>query len=66
MKTKTLKIFGKTLAVYGKRKRYVENRYAVTKGVTFNGLHLGKTSHYLSLPVLAKRKFGGQADITFT
>lgn len=66
MKTKTIKVFGKTVAVYGQRKRVVENRYAVSSGSTFNGLHLGKTSHYLSLPVLAKRKFGGQKDIVHT
>ena len=63
MKTTTYKIMGKTVAVTGNRKRVVENRFGLSKGTTFFGLHLGKTSRYLSIPLLAKRKFGGQADI---
>ena len=63
MKTYTTKIMGKTVAVYGKRKREVHNRYGVRFGSTFMGLHMGKTSHYLSLPMWVKRKFGGVKDI---
>ena len=63
MKTTTYKIMGKTVAVTGNRKRVVNNRFGLSKGTTFFGLHLGKTSRYLSIPLLANRKFGGQADI---
>lgn len=63
MKTTTYKIMGKTVAVTGNRKRVVKNRFGFNKGKTFFGLHFGKTSRYLSIPSLAKRKFGGQADI---
>ena len=63
MQTTTIKLFGKTVATYGKRKRFVENRFGMKRGSTFMGLHTGKTSHYLSVPALAKRKFGGVQDI---
>ena len=63
MKTTTIKIMGKTVAVVGNRKRVVRNRFGLNMGSTFMGLHLGKTSRYLSVPVLASRKFGGVADI---
>jgi hypothetical protein len=63
MQTKTIKIMGKTVAVVGKRPRLVKNRFGFSKGTTFFGLHLGKTSRYLSIPSLASRKFGGVADI---
>lgn len=63
MQTTTYKIMGKTVAVTGNRKRVVQNRFGLSKGSTFMGLHFGKTSRYLSIPSLAKRKFGGQADI---
>lgn len=63
MKTYTTKLMGKTVAVYGKRKREVQNRFGVNLGETFMGVHIGKTSHYLSVPAIAKRKFGGVADI---
>lgn len=66
MKTYTTKIMGKTVAVYGKRKREVQNRFGVKLGSTFMGVHVGKTSHYLSVPALASRKFGGIADIVRT
>ena len=66
MKTYTTKLFGKTVAVYGKRKRVVKNRYGLSFGSTFTGLHLGKTSRYLSVPFLSKRQFGGVRDITRT
>ena len=66
MKTYTTKLFGKTVAVYGKRKRVVKNRYGLSFGSTFTGLHLGKTSRYLSIPFLSKRQFGGVRDITIT
>ena len=63
MQTKTIKIAGKTVATTGIRKRVVQNRFGFSKGTTFFGLHLGKTSRYLSIPSLASRKFGGVADI---
>lgn len=63
MQTKTIKIAGKTVVVTGKRNRVVQNRFGFNKGTTFFGLHLGKTSRYLSIPSLASRKFGGVADI---
>ena len=63
MKTYTTKIMGKTVAVYGKRERVIRNRFGVSLGSTFMGLHLGKTSRYLSIPALAKRTFGGVKDI---
>ena len=63
MKTKTTKFMGKTVAVYGQRKRVEKNRYGLSFGSTFTGLHLGKTSRYLSIPFLSKRKFGGVRDI---
>lgn len=63
MKTYTTKFFGKTVAVYGNRKREINNRYGVKFGSTFVGLHMGKTSHYLSVPMWVKRKFGGVKDI---
>ena len=63
MKTTTFKIGRKTVAVTGIRKREVNNRFGFSKGTTFFGLHFGKTSRYLSLPALASRRFGGQADI---
>ena len=66
MKTTTLKLSNKTLATYGIRKRYVKNRFGFSKGSTFLGLHVGKTSHYLSVPMWVKRKFGGQQDIVTT
>ena len=66
MKTYTTKLFGKTIAVYGTRKRQVKNRYGLSFGNTFTGLHLGKTSRYLSVPVFSKKKFGGVRDITIT
>lgn len=64
MQTKTVKLFGKTVAVVGKRPRVVQNRFGLSMGETFMGIHYFKMSRYLSLPMLAKRKFGGQADIT--
>jgi len=66
MKTTTLKLFNKTLATYGIRPRVKLNRYGFSKGSTFLGLHVGKTSHYLSVPMMVKRKFGGQQDIVTT
>ena len=63
MQTSTFKIAGKTVVVTGKRNRAVKNRFGFSKGTTFFGLHLGKTSRYLSIPSLASRKFGGVADI---
>ena len=63
MQTSTFKIAGKTVAVTGKRNRVVQNRFGFSKGTTFFGLHLGKTSRYLSIPSLSSRKFGGVADI---
>ena len=63
MKTKTTKFMGKTVAVYGKRKRIVKNRFGLSMGETFAGLHVGKTSHYLPMPMFSKRKFGGVRDI---
>ena len=63
MKTYTTKIMGKTVAVYGKRARVIRNRFGVSLGSTFMGLHLGKTSRYLSVPAFAKRTFGGVKDI---
>jgi hypothetical protein len=64
MKTTTFKIMGKTLAIYGYRPRVSKNRFGIGKGSTFMGLHFGKQSHYLSLPALANRRFGGVQDIT--
>jgi len=66
MKTYTLKLSNKTLAIYGIRPRVKLNRYGISKGSTFLGLHVGKTSHYLSVPMWVKRKFGGQQDIVTT
>lgn len=63
MKTKTTKIMGKTVAVYGNRKRVAKNRFGLSMGETFAGLHFGKSSHYLSIPMFASRKFGGVRDI---
>ena len=63
MNTYTYKLFGKTLFVYGFRPRVIKNRYGINRGSTFNALHFGKGSHYLSIPALAKRKFGGKQDI---
>jgi hypothetical protein len=63
MKTYTTKIMGKTVAVYGKRQRVIKRRFGVNVGSTFTGVHLGKTSHYLSIPMWVKRKFGGVQDI---
>lgn len=63
MKTYTTKVMGKTVAVYGKRKREVQNRYGLSFGETFTGFHFGKTSRYLSIPMFASRKFGGVKDI---
>lgn len=63
MKTKTVKLFGKTVVVYGFRPRVIKNRYGVSRGTTFTGLHLGKASHYLHIPALSKRSFGGVKDI---
>jgi len=66
MKTYTLKLSIKTLATDGIRPRVKLNRYGISKGSTFLGLHVGKTSHYLSVPALVKRRFGGQQDIVTT
>ena len=66
MKTKTIKLFGKTVAVVGKRPRVIKSRFGVTKGSTFMGLHTGKISRYLHVPALANRTFGGVADIKHT
>ena len=63
MKTKTIKMFGNTVAVIGKRQRVASNRFGIKRGETFTGFHFGKTSHYLSLPAFAQRKFGGVNDI---
>ena len=63
MKTYTTKVLGKTVAVYGYRPRQVKNRYGLSFGETFTGLHFGKGSHYLSVPFFSKRKFGGVNDI---
>ncbi len=63
MKTKTIKMFGTTVAVVGKRNRAIEKRYGIKQGETFTGFHFGKTSRYLSLPAFAQRKFGGVNDI---
>jgi len=63
MKTKTIKMFGNTVAVVGKRNRVASNRFGIKRGETFTGFHFGKTSHYLSLPAFAQRKFGGVNDI---
>ena len=66
MKTKTTKILGKTVMVYGYRPRVIRKRYGVKFGQTFTGLHWGKASHYLSFPFLSSRKFGGVRDIVKT
>lgn len=66
MKTTSFKVAGKTVFTYGFRPRVSKSRYGVNVGTTFTGLHLGKASHYLSMPMLVKRKFGGQADIVNT
>jgi hypothetical protein len=63
MQTTTYKVMGKTVAVVGKRPRVVKNRFGFSKGNTFMGLHYFKMSRYLSVPILASRKFGGVADI---
>ena len=63
MKTTTFKIAGKTVATTGIRKRVNKNRFGLSMGETFMGLHFGKTSRYLSVPAFAGRKFGGVADI---
>lgn len=63
MKTKTIKMFGNTVAVVGKRQRVASNRFGIKRGETFTGFHFGKTSRYLSLPAFAQRKFGGVNDI---
>lgn len=63
MKTTTFKIGRKTVVVTGKRNRVVQNRFGFSKGTTFFGFHFGKASRYLSIPALASRRFGGQADI---
>lgn len=63
MKTKTIKMFGNTVAVIGKRQRVASNRFGIKRGETFTGFHFGKTSRYLSLPAFAQRKFGGVNDI---
>lgn len=63
MKTKTIKMFGNTVAVVGKRQRVASNRFGINRGETFTGFHFGKTSRYLSLPAFAQRKFGGVNDI---
>jgi len=66
MKTKTIKMFGKTVAVVGKRPRVNKYRFGVSSGSTFMGLHTGKVSRYLHVPAFANRTFGGVADITRT
>lgn len=66
MKTYTTKLFGKTVAIYGYRPRQVKKRYGLSFGKTFTGLHFGKGSHYLSVPVFSRKKFGGVRDITIT
>lgn len=63
MKTKTIKMFGNTVAVYGYRPRLVQKRYGIKRGETFTGFHFGKSSHYVSLPAFSSRKFGGVNDI---
>jgi hypothetical protein len=66
MKTKTIKLFGKTVAVVGKRPRVSKYRFGVSSGSTFMGLHTGKVSRYLHVPMFANRTFGGVADIKHT
>ena len=63
MKTYTIKVLGKTMAVYGKRPRVNKYRFGMSSGSTFMGFHTGLVSHYLSFPMLAKRTFGGVKDI---
>lgn len=64
MKTKTIRVFGNAMATYGKRKRVAKNRFGIKMGETFTGFHFGKTSHYITLPSFAQRKFGGVNDIS--
>ena len=66
MKTKTIKLFGKTVAVVGKRPRVNKYRFGVSSGSTFMGLHTGRVSRYLHVPMFANRSFGGVADIKHT
>jgi len=62
-KTKTLKLFNVPLAVFATRTRVYKSRWEFTNGTTFKGVHMGKKSYYVSVPILASRKFGGVADI---
>ena len=62
-KTKTLRLFNIPLIVLASRSRVYKSRWEFTNGSTFKGVHMGKKSYYVSVPVLASRKFGGVADI---
>jgi len=62
-KTKTLKLFNVPLAVFATRTRVYKSRWQFTNGDTFKGVHMGKKSYYISIPMLSSRKFGGTADI---
>jgi len=65
--TKTIRMFGKTVAVVASNvPRLYKSRYEITKGSTFYGIHLGKKSYFISIPSLSSRKFGGINDIVKT
>ncbi len=63
MQTKTIRILGKTLAVYGIRPRVKKYRFGVSSGDVFTGLHTGLVSRYIHFPILNRRKWGGTKDI---
>jgi len=63
MQTKTIKILGKTLAVYGIRPKGKKNRFGVSSGDVFTGLNTGLVSRDIHFPMLNRRKWGGTKDI---
>jgi len=65
-KTKTIRFFNVTLAVFAQRTRLYKTRWEFTSGSTFKGVHMGKKSYYISIPKLSSRKFGGVNDIVKT
>jgi len=62
-RTKTIRLFNVPLAVFATRTRVHKSRWELTNGDTFKGVHMGKKSYYISIPILSTRKFGGVADI---
>ena len=62
-KTKTVRLLNVPLIVLASRSRLYKSRWEFTNGSTFKGIHMGKKSYYVSVPILASRKFGGTADI---